>query len=180
MATSGTSGTPGNPGTPGSSGTPGTPPGAGADIAAVRSVARLARLLERASGELGLAHYRVLMMVSAGNERASRLASALALGKPAVSASVESRGGRGLLERAGVAGDLRAVRLRLTSAGTRALETAEAQMTSRLDELVARADDPAAVIGALADLEAALDRYAAERRAARATGSATHSASSAP
>ena len=56
----------------------------------VETLSRLARILERASGELSLSHYRVLAMVSAGDGRASRLAGRLALGKPAISAAVES------------------------------------------------------------------------------------------
>lgn len=145
-----------------------TGPATAGDAAAVRSVARLARLLERAAGDLGLAHYRVLMMVAAGNERASRLASALALGKPAVSATVESLVARGLLVRSEVAGDQRAVRLRLTPSGARALEAAEEQMAARLAEVLRRADDSEATEGALVALGAALDRYADDRSAARA------------
>ena len=37
-------------------------------------LARASRILERATGELSLAHYRVLAAVASGEERASRLA----------------------------------------------------------------------------------------------------------
>ena len=65
----------------------------------VETLSRLARILERASAELSLSHYRVLAMVSSGDGRASRLAGRLALGKPAISAAVESLVSRGLLAR---------------------------------------------------------------------------------
>ena len=75
----------------------------------MRALARASRLLERATDELSLGHYRVLAAVAAGEERASRVASRLALGKPTVSATVESLCERGLVARARVAGDQRVV-----------------------------------------------------------------------
>ena len=47
-------------------------------------------------GSLGLAHYRFLALVAGGDERASRLAERLALGKPAVSAAVGALVAQGL------------------------------------------------------------------------------------
>ena len=82
----------------------------------MRGLARAARILERVSGELSLAHYRVLSAIAGGDERASRVAERLALGKPAVSAAVESLSQRGLIARSEVAGDQRAAALRLTDA----------------------------------------------------------------
>src|SRR5579875_3572176 len=57
---------------------------------AVRALARASSVLERSSSELNLAHYRVLSAIASGQERASHVAARLALGRPAVSAAVES------------------------------------------------------------------------------------------
>jgi DNA-binding MarR family transcriptional regulator len=120
-------------------------------------------MLERASGELSLSQYRVLASIASGDERASRIAARLALGKPTVSATVESLRHRGLLSRSGVDDDQRAAALKLTTEGKAALETAEQSMLERLVELVDRTPDPAAVVRALAALDAAIDEYFAER-----------------
>lgn len=124
---------------------------------AVRALARAARLLERACDGLSLAHYRVLAAVASGDERASRIASRLALGKPTISASVDALCQRGLLVRTGVEQDQRAVALKLTPAGAAVLATAEKAMTERLDTVVARTADPAAVLDALAALGEAIE-----------------------
>ncbi|HVV89611.1 MAG TPA: MarR family winged helix-turn-helix transcriptional regulator [Solirubrobacterales bacterium] len=134
---------------------------------AIRALARMARLLERSSGDLNLAHYRVLAAVADGDERASRVADRLALGKPTVSAAVESLTGRGLLSRADAEDDRRAATLTLTPAGEAALGAVEAGMLERLDALCARTPDPDAVLESLAHLGEALDEVAAERLAAR-------------
>jgi len=133
--------------------------------AAVLGAARLARVLDRASGELGLAHYRVLSLVAGGDERASRLAQRLALGKPAVSASVDALVIRGLLTRDEVAGDQRAIRLRLTDEGRELLLRTEDAMAARLDEVVGATDDPEGTMRALVGLDGAIDRHLAARRA---------------
>ncbi|HVX31716.1 MAG TPA: helix-turn-helix domain-containing protein [Solirubrobacterales bacterium] len=134
---------------------------------AVRALARMARQLERSSGELNLAHYRVLAAVADGDERASMVAERLALGKPTVSASVESLTRRGLLSREDSADDRRAATLALTPAGEAALAAVEEEMLARLDLLCARTPDPAGVVESLARLGEALDKVAAERLAAR-------------
>jgi DNA-binding MarR family transcriptional regulator len=136
-------------------------------VDAVRTLVRVARLLERASGELSLPQYRVLAAVAEGDERASRVASRLALGKPTISASVDALCRRGLLSREDVAHDQRAVTLRLTAAGAAVLAEAEGAMTARLDEVLARAPRGADVSAALARLGVGLDRLADERTAAR-------------
>jgi DNA-binding MarR family transcriptional regulator len=138
-----------------------------ADVEAVRALARVSRLLERASGELSLAHYRVLSAVAAGDERASRVATRLALGKPTISASVDALCRRGLLTREDVAHDQRAVTLRLTPDGVATLRAAEAAMTARLDEVLARTPRGADVDAALRRLGTGLDRLAAEWMASR-------------
>jgi DNA-binding MarR family transcriptional regulator len=134
---------------------------------AVLATARLARILDKAGGELGLAHYRFLTLVAGGDERASRLAERLALGKPAVSAAVGALVAQGLLTRDDVAGDQRAIRLQLTDEGRAVLARTEAAMTARLEELVDGTDDPVATMKALVALGETIDRDLAERRAVR-------------
>src|ERR1700753_1126039 len=95
-------------------------------VQAVRALARMARVLERSTGALTLAHYRVLSAVADGDERASLVAARLALGKPTVSAAVESLTKRGLLAREDAAEDRRAATLTLTPAGEAALAEVEA------------------------------------------------------
>ncbi len=106
-----------------------------AAVEAVRSVARVARILERASGELGLAHYRVLSAIAAGEERASRVAARFELGRPTVSASVDALCRAGLIERAAVENDQRAFALRLTAHGQETLQRVETEMVAVLEEL---------------------------------------------
>jgi DNA-binding MarR family transcriptional regulator len=138
------------------------------EVQAIRAAARLARLLERSSEDLNLAHYRVLAAVADGDERASRVADRLALGKPTVSAAVESLTKRGLLAREDAAEDRRAATLTLTPAGAEALAEVEVEMLARLRDLTDRTDDGAAIIASLGKLGEALDELAAERAAARA------------
>ncbi len=137
------------------------------EIEAVRALARASSLLERASGELSLAHYRVLAAIASGDERASRVAARLALGRPAVSAAVDSLSRRELLVRHEVQGDQRAVSLRLTAEGERVLGAAEAEMRERLRDLCRRVPDAEALLEALTWLGAALDERRAERWATR-------------
>ena len=137
------------------------------EVGAIRALARVARLLERSSGDLNLAHYRVLSAIAEGSERASRVADRLALGKPTVSAAVESLTKRGLLLREDVADDRRATTLSLTPAGEEALAAVDREMLGYLDELLARTPDPARVLESLGQLGTALDEVAAERSARR-------------
>ena len=116
-------------------------------LPAVRAMARVSRVLEAASPEVSLAHYRVLSAVASGEERASIVATRLALGKPAVSAAVEALCRRGLLERLDVA--------------------VEADMTRRVLDLCARTADPDALLDCLAQLGPAMDEARNERLAAR-------------
>lgn len=134
---------------------------------AIRALARMARLLERSSGDLNLAHYRVLSAIAGGDERASRVAIRLALGKPTVSAAVESLCKRGLLSREDAAEDRRAATLALTPAGEAALAAVEAEMLTRLRDLTDRTADGAGVLDSLRRLGEALDEVADERLARR-------------
>jgi len=139
----------------------------------VLTLARLARMLERACGDLTLPQYRVLAFIVRGEERASNLADQLALTRPTVSATIDTLVERGLLERTGIDGDRRAVRLTTTPAGSDALLEAQQAMRGRLDNLLAHTDDPDAVRSALEQLTGALTAAQAANKAARAAASAS-------
>jgi DNA-binding MarR family transcriptional regulator len=136
---------------------------------AVRTVVRLARMFEHACVDLTLPQYRVLAMVDRGDHRVSHLAGRLALSKPTVTAVVEGLVERGLLSRSEVAADRRVVKLSLTDAGRAALETTEAAMVDRLNDLLRRCDDPAVALAGLAQLTDAVERVLVERMAEGAT-----------
>ncbi|HVB54157.1 MAG TPA: MarR family winged helix-turn-helix transcriptional regulator [Candidatus Acidoferrales bacterium] len=129
----------------------------------VESLIRVARILERASGELSLSHYRILTMVSAGDGRASRLAGRLALGKPAISAAVDSLASRGLLTRSGSEPDRRATQLKITARGRAVLTAAESAMGDTLADLLGHTSDAPSTLAALHDLAQALSRRQSER-----------------
>ncbi len=133
----------------------------------VRTLARLARLLEHSCGDLTLPQYRLLAMIGEGSERASLLAGRLALTKPSVSGMLDGLVERELVTRTPEPADRRAVKLALTPAGTRALRDAERSMAERLDPIVDGCDDPAAIVAALGQIEASLDRVVDARIAAR-------------
>jgi DNA-binding MarR family transcriptional regulator len=137
---------------------------AASDLAAVRALARASRMLERASGELSLAHYRVLSAVASGEERASRLAARLALGRPTISAAVEALSQRGLLDRVEVEGDARAVALSVTAHGREVLGRVETEMARQLRDLARRTPDAGRLIETLTWLGPAVDEARAERR----------------
>ena len=139
-------------------------------VQAVRAAARVSRVLERSSPDLNLAHYRVLSAVSSGDERASRVAERLALGRPTVSAAVDSLCARGLLDRGEVAGDQRASALSLTPAGERLLTSIESEMITRISALCARTRDSERVMESLAWLGLALDEAMEERLAELRSG----------
>lgn len=134
-----------------------------APIEAARALARASRHLEGAFPELNLAHYRVLAAIASGDERASRIAAKLALGKPTISAAVESLNQRGLLERTGVRGDQRAAALRLTPAGAELLDRADAAMAAWAEEACRRTPDPAQVLQSLAWLGQAIEEMVVDR-----------------
>jgi DNA-binding MarR family transcriptional regulator len=141
-------------------------PPRGREVEAVRALARASSALERVSGEVSLAHYRVLAAVASGDERASRIARKLAVGKPTVSAAVDALGQRGLLARRASADDQRAAELYLTADGIALLERVETAMVARLDDLAARTPDAERLIEALTWLGAALDARVSAREAA--------------
>lgn len=132
-------------------------------VEAVRALARASRILERASGELNLAHYRVLSAIASGDERASRIAARLALGKPTISATVDSLCQRGLLTRTGESTDQRVAVLRLTDAGRELLADVEEEMLRRLALLRSRTPDGDQLIESLVWLGRAIDEMTAEK-----------------
>ena len=155
---------PPSPATPRHS-TRGDVPSLATSVEAVRSLARAARLLDKASGELGLAHYRVLSAIAGGEDRASRVAQRLQLGRPTISAAVDAMSRAGLIERAVVATDQRAFELRLTKKGKEVLDAVEAEMVHELDDLCRRLPSPDAAAEMLAALGDTLDARAEERHA---------------
>jgi DNA-binding MarR family transcriptional regulator len=139
------------------------------------TLARLARLLERACGELQppltLAQYRLLAMIGSGADRASHLAGQLALAKPTVSATVDTLVERGLVERGSSRHDRRVTTLAVTTRGHDELGDAETAMRARLDDVLARLDDPDAVSVVLAALRGGLDERRSARRSERRAAS---------
>lgn len=131
---------------------------------AVRALARASRIVERASDGLSFADYRVLAVVDSGEERASRLAQRLEVGKPAISATVESLERRGLLRRDAVEADARASSLALTDEGRELFSRMEGRMARQLELLAERSGDPGAIVSALATLGTAVEQAVAERR----------------
>jgi len=138
-------------------------------LVAVRALARVSRLVERASDGLSFADFRVMSAIAGGEERASRLAKRLAVGKPAISATVESLSRRGLVVRSTVAGDNRATALTLSPAGVDLFERMQGRMADQLSALADRTDDPRSVIAALAALDDALEETMSERHRVEAT-----------
>ncbi|MBV8979302.1 MAG: MarR family transcriptional regulator [Acidimicrobiia bacterium] len=133
----------------------------------VRTLIRVARMLERGAGDLSLPQLRVLALVDEGGERASHLADRLAVAKPTITAVVDGLVDRGYVKRTADSDDRRATKITLTAAGRKALYNAEHAMHARLHEVIAHADDPAAVEQALEHLGIALDRARSDRLAGR-------------
>jgi DNA-binding MarR family transcriptional regulator len=131
-------------------------------------LAWVSRELERACTELTLPQYRLLALILRGEERASSLASRLALARATVSAGVDTLVANGMVERTSVTGDRRAVRLTVTREGRAALRRTEASMRERIDALLDDAPDRAVVESALAQLTIAFQRRG--ERAARERG----------
>jgi DNA-binding MarR family transcriptional regulator len=142
-------------------------------LAAVQALARASRLLERALPTLSLADFRVLSAVAEGEARASRLATRLALGKPAISSTVDSLVRRGLLARTVPEVDQRAVDLALTPAGEAVRADAERTLVGIVTELAGDTGEPDTVLRSLAALGAAIERLhvSVEPRRGRGTRS---------
>ncbi len=104
----------------------------------------------------------MLAAIASGDERASRIAAKLALGKPTISASVESLRKRGLLASSGVEGDQRASALQITPEGKRWLSDVETAMAAWLVDVCARTPDPGQTLQALVSMGEAIEQMAAE------------------
>ena len=133
------------------------------------TVARLHRVLENHSGsELTMPQYRVLGLLSSGHERATELASKLAVTKPTLTSLVDGLVERGLVGREATDGDRRAVRIVITPAGRAAAEAAGQALRVVLEDVLDRCADPDGVLVALDDLRRALDARWSERAATAA------------
>jgi DNA-binding MarR family transcriptional regulator len=131
--------------------------------AAVLTVMRLYRALERIDTGLSPQQYRILKLAGAGGERSARLAERLAVAKPTLTATADGLVAAGYAQREAEPGDRRVVRLCLTASGRAALERADAAYADWLGPLLGATGDPAGVLEAFRDLDAAMD----ERRRAR-------------
>ncbi|MET0323904.1 MAG: MarR family transcriptional regulator [Ilumatobacteraceae bacterium] len=133
------------------------------------TIARLSRVLENhGPSDLTLPQYRVLGLLSAGDERATKLAGRLAVTKPTLTALIDGLVERGFVVRETADGDRRAVRLSITDAGRAAAAEAGAQLREVLDDVVRRCPDPGQVLAVLDDLRQALDARWNERIVATA------------
>jgi DNA-binding MarR family transcriptional regulator len=122
------------------------------------TIARLSRLLENHSGpELSLPQFRVLGVLSGGEERASLLASRLSVAKPTLTAVIDGLVERGFVAREALDGDRRAVRLSITPDGRDVFARATTELREAFDELLVLCADPAAVLASMDDLKRALD-----------------------
>ena len=129
------------------------------------TIARLCRLLENhGTGELSLPQYRVLGLLSAGDERATQLAARLAVTKPTLTALVDSLVERGLRASARRPTATAApCACRSPPPAATAVDAAGADLREVLDDVVGRCADPDAVLAALDELRQALDARWAER-----------------
>ncbi len=134
---------------------------------AVRALAFAARKLERATGGLTLAQYRVLALVAGGDERSSLVAERLAVAKPTITAVVDGLVERGFVVREAVAGDRRSQRLVVTDDGRAALENSEASMADAIADVLGDARDADMLVASLTDLDHALTAYYTRRLATR-------------
>jgi DNA-binding MarR family transcriptional regulator len=133
------------------------------ELLAVRAIPRLARMAERALGDLSLAHYRVLSAIAFGDARASRVAINLSLGKPTVGAIVDALCRGGLVKKSAVENDQRASALAITAPGRAVLDRADAALVARLRDLELHDVDIPALMATLAAVGAALEAQAQDR-----------------
>jgi DNA-binding MarR family transcriptional regulator len=132
--------------------------------AAVRALAVGARVLERTLDDMTLPQFRVLALISSAPERASHLAEKAAVSRPSLTGLLDGLEARGWVERSDVEGDRRGVTLELTKAGAAALRHAERAMAGALDEVLAHADDRAAIVTGLTQFGLAMKEHRLARR----------------
>lgn len=133
---------------------------------AVYALTRAARVLERALPGISMADFRMLSAMSDGVGRASHLATLLTLGKPAVSATVDSLVRRGLIARTPREDDRRAFDLALTADGERIRRDAHDALAAVVVDIAAHTPDATATLSALAVFGEGVKARGAERRAA--------------
>ena len=115
------------------------------DAVAGRAAARLARVVENALTEvdLSLPQYRMLAFLEElGSSAASALAGKLGVSRPSVTALVDGLVARGLAERTADTTDRRRVAHVITPKGRDALAAADRAVTSRLDGMAEKIEDP--------------------------------------
>jgi DNA-binding MarR family transcriptional regulator len=133
--------------------------------AAVRGIVRVSRLVESASGDLSIADYRVLSIISGGEGSPSRVAARLLLSKPTISSTLDSLGKRGLIIRSSVPDDGRAATLTVSKDGAGLLRRAQARMSRQLELLCERTPDADQVVASLAWLDVAMEAAVTDRMA---------------
>lgn len=126
-----------------------------------QAAARLARVVERALGEveLTLPQYRLLGFLALGPEAAAALADKLTVSRPTITAVVDGLVAAGLVARQRTEVDRRRVDHTLTPAGQAALERADKAVGERLASLLAvlPPERQASAVDGLEALRAALD-----------------------
>lgn len=136
---------------------------------ALLTILRITRVLERIDAGVSPQQYRMLKLIGAGGERSARLAEKLAVARPTLTATADSLVAIGLAFREAEPGDRRVVRLRLTEAGQKAVQRADAAYSEWFGSLLehtGRGDD------IVADL-LLLDEAMTERRRARMAAEAS-------
>ncbi|WP_129669326.1 MarR family winged helix-turn-helix transcriptional regulator [Phytoactinopolyspora endophytica] len=132
---------------------------------AVRTLVRLQRAVTAATpAGLSMPQYRMLVRLSAGGERSARLADALRVRKPTLTALADGLVNAGLASRIRDHDDRRVVRLELTDAGRAALDEADRVLAERLGDILGELHDPRRFVDDLAHIEAVLESRAAQRR----------------
>ncbi len=135
---------------------------------AAHAAARLAKQVELAldAVDLSLPQYRVMVFLSDGAAGASTLAGTLAVSRPTITVVVDGLVAKGFVERQGDDTDRRKVHHRLTAAGRRTLDRADAAVAERLGELATHLED-SEVRTAVRGLELWGDALLAARNAAQ-------------
>jgi DNA-binding MarR family transcriptional regulator len=123
---------------------------------AILVILRLNRGLDCVDAGLTPAQYRIMKLAGAGGERSTRLAQRLAVAKPTLTALADGLVAAGYASRTAEPGDRRVVRLTLTEAGQAALDRADAAYAAWLTGLLTATGEPATVLAALGQLDAAL------------------------
>lgn len=134
----------------------------------VRTLARLHRMLEAADSGLTLPQYRMLARLSAGGERSARLAEALTVRRPTITAVADGLVAAGLAARESDAGDRRVVRLILTDDGRAALARADEAFIASLEPILGGIAEPSRFIDTLLEINEVIDARIRERKKEKA------------